>query len=215
MYKIMLRKIMQFLCVFTIIYSILFGYTEYREITNLEQVQSKINEKNNAFQDIELNKISNNQILVRNFIINYSNVSDDTLKWYAKQIEECPAYLFNTVDEIFIISHEQLLANNKNRNEDTIACHVHNNSYSVIYLSDYETSDQTIFEHEAIHAYDAEYGITNQLSFISIYQAEGLNYDERADDIKEYFAYSYVDFLEYKLDKEEYPKTYAFYLTLN
>ena len=82
-------------------------------------------------------------------------------------------------------------------------------------LTDYETEDQTVFEHEAIHAYDAEYGITKQAAFINIYQLEGLDYDERADDIKEYFAYSYVDFLEDKLDKDQYPETYTFYANLN
>ena len=190
-------------------------FVRYAKMKEIEAIQSEKEQIQYKIPDIELNKISNKQMLVRNFIVNYSNVSDEILKRYAYQIENCPQYLLETVDEILIIPHSELTKFNPNCTDTTIASHVHRESFSTIYLTDYETEDQTVFEHEAIHAYDAEYGITKQAAFINIYQLEGLDYDERADDIKEYFAYSYVDFLEDKLDKDQYPETYTFYTNLN
>ena len=98
-------------------------FVRYAKIKEIEAIQSEKEQIQYKIPDIELNKISNKQMLVRNFIVNYSNVSDEILKRYAYQIENCPQYLLETVDEIFIIPHSELTKFNPNCTDTTIASH--------------------------------------------------------------------------------------------
>lgn len=194
------------------------GYTCLNYEMAIEEqkaLEEEINERKYAVPDIELEKISDTQIKVRDKIVQYENVSDDTLKWYADQIEKCPDYLLSTVDEIHIVTRERLLELKPESKSTTIGFHKHYGTYSIVVLSEYKTTDRTVFLHEAIHAYDAQYEITDSPEFQSIYQAEGLEYDERAKNIKEYFAYSYTDYLTHDFNRSKYPQTTEFYKKLD
>lgn len=211
-----MRKFIIQLCWIMII--VILGYTCYSYnmvLENQQAYEEEVKTKKYSIPNIELEKVSENEILVKGKIVQFEGVSDDTLKWYADQIEKCPDYLLSTVEEIHVVTHDRLLELRPDASDKTIGYHKHYDSYSKIILSDYKTEDRTVFLHEAIHAYDAQYGITEMPEFQNIYATEGLDYDERVSDVKEYFAYSYVDYLTDNLNKSKYPLTAEFYQNTN
>lgn len=210
-----MREILQKLCLLLVIILIFGTALNFNQIPwSLESYN--LQERQDMYQipDIELKMISNTQIKVKDKIIQFENVSDNTLKWYAYQIEKCPDYLLSTVDDIYIVTRDRLLELKPESKSTTIGFHKHYGTYSIVVLSDYKTTDRTIFLHEAIHAFDAEYNITASPIFINIYETEGQNYDTRAKNIKEYFAYSYSDYLTHDFNSSEYPQTTEFYKKL-
>lgn len=211
-----MRKFIIQLCWIMII--VILGYTCYSYnmvLENQQAYEEEVKTKKYSIPNIELEKVSENEILVKGKIVQFEGVSDDTLKWYADQIEKCPDYLLVTAEEIHIVTHDRLLELRPDASNKIIGYHKHYGSYSKIILSDYKTDDRTVFLHEAIHAYDAQYGITEMPEFQNIYATEGLDYDERVSDVKEYFAYSYVDYLTNNFNKSKYPLTAEFYQNLN
>lgn len=210
-----MREVLQRLCLLSVVLIIFGTALNFNQIPwNLEQYNLQKSQELYEVPDIELKKISDTQIKVKDKIIQFENVSDNTLKWYADQMEKCPNYLFETVDEIHIVTRKRLLELKQESKSTTIGFHKHYGTYSIVVLSDYKTTDRTVFLHEAIHAFDVQHTITSSLEFQNIYQAEGLEYDERAKDIKEYFAYSYVDYLMKDFDYSKYPLTTEFYKKL-
>lgn len=211
-----MRKVIIQLCWVVIVTILAYACYSYNMVPeNKQEYEEEINAEKYSIPNIELEKISANEILVKEKRVQFEGVSDDTLRWYADQIEKCPDYLLATVEEIHIVTHDRLLELRPDASNKIIGYHKHYGSYSKIILSDYKTDDRTVFLHEAIHAYDAQYGITEMPKFQNIYATEGLDYDERVSDVKEYFAYSYVDYLTDNLNKSKYPLTAEFYQNTN
>ena len=100
-----MREILQKLCLLLVIILIFGTALNFNQIPwSLESYN--LQERQDMYQipDIELKMISNTQIKVKDKIIQFENVSDNTLKWYAYQIEKCPDYLLSTVDDIYIVT---------------------------------------------------------------------------------------------------------------
>lgn len=144
-------------------------------------------------------------------------IDQETILHYVKQINVCPQFLIECIDEVSIETKENMKNNYDVVIGDKYTTVGHTqraDGETHIALNGSQTDKNNTFLHEACHAYDFLYAISSADEFNEIYDEEKRGVEKRErENVYEFFAYMYHLYLEEGPDalKKVCPKTCEYF----